>query len=261
MLGVRGQFSPSERLASVTDRPPRIRELLSEAEGSALERYRRLVHPTGSTLRFCLYEIATLFLLPLPGGIGLWLRQKLLRPFFGQFGRNVVIGRNCVFRNPQRIFIGNGVVVDDNCVIDARGAGEDGVRLAEGVLVSRGVQIKSKGGAIELGRNVTVGDHTLVVSQTGIEIGEHAGIATGCQIVGGTFQMSDFSRSASERSSFSAGPITIGAGAWLATGVIVLDAVHIGDNAIVSAGSVVTRSVAARTVAQGNPARKVFDIR
>lgn len=252
---------PRGELPGASAHPPRIRELLSEQHGSALARYRRLVHPTGSALRFFLYEIATMLLLPFPGGAGLWLRQKLLRPFFGELGRGAVIGRNCTFRNPQRIFIGNDVVIDDNCVVDARGAGDDGVRLADGVLVSRGVQIKSKGGAIHVESQATLGDNTLVVSHTGIRIGAGAAIATGCQIIAGSFQMSDFNRPAAERTSCSAGPIVIGAGAWLATGVIVLDAANVGENAIVSAGSVVTRSVAARTVAQGNPARKVFDIR
>lgn len=241
--------------------PPRIRELLAEDHGSALARYRRLVHPTGSALRFCLFELATMFLVPFPGAAGLWLRQKLLKPFFGAFGRGVVIGRNCTFRNPQGIFIGNGVVIDDNCVVDARGAGADGVHLSDGVLVSRGVQVKSKGGPIKIGRNVTLGDNSLVVSQSGISIDDGAGVATGCQIMGGTFQMSEFSRPATQRTSFSAGPIAIKSGAWLATGVIVLDAVQIGENAIISAGSVVTRSVAARTIAQGNPAKKIFEMR
>src|SRR5688572_22235744 len=111
--------------------PPRIRELLAEEHGSALARYRRLVHPTGSALRFYLFELATMLLLPFPGAAGLWLRQKLLKPFFGAFGRGVVIGRNCTFRNPQRVFLGNRVVIDDNCVIDARGAGTEGVRFAD----------------------------------------------------------------------------------------------------------------------------------
>jgi acetyltransferase-like isoleucine patch superfamily enzyme len=252
---------PHGDLAREPAHPPRIRELLADDHGSALARYRRLVHPTGSALRFCLYELATMFLAPFPGAAGLWLRQKLLKPFFGAFGRGVVIGRNCTFRNPQGIFIGNGVVIDDNCVIDARGAGADGVHLSDGVLVSRGVQVKSKGGPIKIGRNVTIGDNSLVVSQTGISIDDGVGVATGCQIMGGTFQMSEFNRPATQRTSFSAGPIVIKSGAWLATGVIVLDAVQIGENAIVSAGSVVTRSVAARTIAQGNPAKKIFAMR
>lgn len=246
--------------AAPPSHPPKIRELLASAEGSAFTRYRRLTYP-GSLVRFWLYELATMLLLPLPGGLGISLRRKLLKSFFGAMGRDVIIGRNCVFRNPQWMFIGDGVVIDENSLLDARGSGEEGVRLADGVLLSRNVQVKSKGGPIHIGRDVNVGDNTLIVSQTGIWIGDGAAIASGCQIMGGTFSMGQFSRPASERVSTSAGPISIGAGTWLATGVMVLDAARIGENSIVSAGSVVTRSIPPKCVAQGNPATPVFNIR
>lgn len=241
--------------------PPKIRELLTRDQTSAFARYRQLTYPGSSLLRFWLFELATMLLLPMPGGLGMILRRKLLKGFFGAMGRDAIIGRNCVVRNPQRIFIGDGVVIDDNCVLDARGAGDEGLRLSAGAFLSRGVQIKSKGGPIHIGRDVTIGDASQIVSQSGIRIGDTAAIAAACQIFGGAFALSDFSKPAHERRSVSAGPIEIGSGTWLATGVIVLDGARIGENSVVSAGSVVARSIPARCVAQGNPARKVFDIR
>ena len=50
-------------------------------------------------------------------------------------------------------------------------------------------------------------------------------------------------------------PIVIGDNAWLGGGVIVLPGVSIGPNAVIGAGSVVTRDVPAEAVAVGNPAR------
>jgi maltose O-acetyltransferase len=50
-------------------------------------------------------------------------------------------------------------------------------------------------------------------------------------------------------------PITIGANVWLGGGVIVLAGVDIGDNTVVGAGSVVSRSLPANVVAMGSPAR------
>ncbi len=240
--------------------PPKIRELLAPEAGSAFARYRQLTCP-GSITRFCLYELATMLLLPLPGALGLLLRRALLKPFFGAMGRDVIIGRNCVFRHPQRIYIGDGVVIDENCLLDARGSGTQGLNLAKGVLVSRNVQIKSKGGSIYIGRGVNIGDNSLIVSQSGIWIGDGAAIAGSCQIMGGTFSMNQFNLPASERLSTSAGPISIGSGAWLATSVIVLDGACIGNDSIISAGSVVSSALPAKCVAQGNPARQLFGIR
>ena len=45
--------------------------------------------------------------------------------------------------------------------------------------------------------------------------------------------------------------------AWLGGGVIVLPGVTIGEGAVIGAGSVVTRPVAAGVVAAGNPCRAI----
>ncbi len=52
-------------------------------------------------------------------------------------------------------------------------------------------------------------------------------------------------------------PVSIGANVWIGGHAIILPGVHIGDDAIVGAGSVVTRDVAAGTSVVGNPARVV----
>ncbi|MHC4323086.1 MAG: acyltransferase [Planctomycetota bacterium] len=50
---------------------------------------------------------------------------------------------------------------------------------------------------------------------------------------------------------------TIGNNVWISTGAIILFGVEIGDNAIISAGSVVTKDVPARAFVGGNPARNL----
>lgn len=50
-------------------------------------------------------------------------------------------------------------------------------------------------------------------------------------------------------------PITLGRNVWLGTGVTVLKGVHIGDDAVVGAGSVVTKSIPSGEIWAGSPAR------
>ena len=52
-------------------------------------------------------------------------------------------------------------------------------------------------------------------------------------------------------------PITIGDGAWLGAGVIVLPGITIGKYAVIGAGSVVTEDIPDYTVAVGNPCKPV----
>jgi len=48
----------------------------------------------------------------------------------------------------------------------------------------------------------------------------------------------------------------IGRNVWIGAGALILPGVSIGDDAIVGAGSVVTRDVAAGATVVGNPARR-----
>lgn len=50
-------------------------------------------------------------------------------------------------------------------------------------------------------------------------------------------------------------PITLGKNVWMGGGCTVLPGVTIGDNAVVAAGSVVTKDVPANVIVAGNPAK------
>ncbi|WP_269429693.1 acyltransferase [Methanococcoides methylutens] len=56
-------------------------------------------------------------------------------------------------------------------------------------------------------------------------------------------------------------PVTIKKGAWITVGVVILPGVTIGENAIVTAGSVVTKNIPANCIAQGNPAEVVYELK
>ena len=55
--------------------------------------------------------------------------------------------------------------------------------------------------------------------------------------------------------------IVIGDNVWLGGGVIVCPGVTIGENSVVGAGAVVTRSLPANVIAVGNPARVTKTLR
>ena len=55
-------------------------------------------------------------------------------------------------------------------------------------------------------------------------------------------------------------PITVGNNVWFGGGVKVLPGVTIGDNAVIGAGSVVTKDIPANVLAVGNPCRVIREI-
>ena len=52
----------------------------------------------------------------------------------------------------------------------------------------------------------------------------------------------------------------IGNNVWLGGNAVICPGVHIGDNAVIGAGSVVTRDIPAWSVAAGNPCRVIRKI-
>ena len=54
--------------------------------------------------------------------------------------------------------------------------------------------------------------------------------------------------------------VVIGDNAWIGAGATIMPGVHIGENAVVAGGAVVTKDVPANTVVGGNPAKVIRQI-
>src|SRR5437867_293569 len=113
-----------------------IRHKLFHERKSSLGKYRELVIGDGSLFQFITYELLTTFLAPLPGALGLVLRKLFYPYLFKRIGKGVVFGRSIVIRHPSKIELGNRVVIDDYCLIDARGAGNEGVIIGDDTIIS-----------------------------------------------------------------------------------------------------------------------------
>jgi acetyltransferase-like isoleucine patch superfamily enzyme len=240
------------------DKNKSIKNILTRPGQSSFQKYKTLVGGEISLLTFIFYEVIISILGNMPGAVGLFLRRKTYPLLFGSCGKGVIIGKNCVFRHPSKIKIGNNVTIDDNCLIDARGADEKGIVLADQVIINRGTSIQSKSGDIILGKSVIIGSNSILTSWAGLEIGEGSSIAAGCYISAGNLDTSDVTKTISEYTAYSKGPIIIESNVWIATRVTILDAVEIGRNSIVYAGSVVNDSVPQNSIVHGYPAKVIF---
>jgi maltose O-acetyltransferase len=111
---------------------------------------------------------------------------------------------------------------------------------------------------VDYGRNVHFGPGCFVnygavfLDVAEITIGSGTQIGPYVQIL-----TADHPRAAAERARGTewGRPVTIGANVWIGGGAILLPGVCIGDDAIIGAGAVVTRDVAAGATVAGNPAR------
>jgi maltose O-acetyltransferase len=87
-----------------------------------------------------------------------------------------------------------------------------------------------------------------------ITIGERVAIGHEVMILTGTHHVGDGLRRAGP---FYAQPVRIGDGAWLGARSTILPGVTVGEGAVVAAGAVVTKDIAAHTLVGGVPARLI----
>lgn len=235
------------------------REIAAESK-SKLERYSDLIIGRRGLWALLKYELIILFCSHVPGLFGLWLRSKLYPCLLGKCGRNVVFGSNIVLRHPHKIEIGDTVIIDDNCLLDAKGWDNAGIRIGNGVFLGRNTILSCKNGDIELGDRVNIGFNCEVFSGSRVVLGADTLVAAYCYFIGGDHDPQDIDASVTEQPSRSCG-ITIGEKCWFGAGVKVLDGLAVGNKCIVGAGAVVNHDIPDYKIAVGIPARVARDRR
>lgn len=112
----------------------------------------------------------------------------------------------------------------------------------------------------DYGYQTRIGDRTfinynaIILDAAMVTIGDDVQIGPSVQLLTSTHPLEASVRRTGQES---AEPIEIRFGAWLGGGVIVCPGVTVGAEAVVGAGSVVTRDVPPRALVAGNPARVV----
>jgi maltose O-acetyltransferase len=103
---------------------------------------------------------------------------------------------------------------------------------------------------IKFGKNVFVNYNCVFLDCNEIEIGDNVFIAPGVQLYTALHPINPEQRNTLTES---ARKIKIGANCWIGGGSIILPGVEIGEGTTIGAGSVVTKNIAPRVVACGNP--------
>ena len=204
------------------------------------------------------YELVMLCSAWVPGALGLLLRAKLYPLLLGACGRNVSFGVNVTLRHPRKIRIQDDVAIDDGCVLDAKGAANQGIQVGRRVFLGRNSILACKDGDIVLEDGVNVSYNCAVFSASSVRIGAQTLLAAYCYVVGGGHDFDQLDRPVVQQGRPSKG-IEIGPGGWLGAGAVILDGVSVGHDAVIGAHAVVTQDIPPFAVAAGAPARVVRD--
>lgn len=151
------------------------------------------------------------------------------KTYFRRFpGSKISIGEGCTFRS---IPVSNPSGINRPCILTTL----------------------SKGAAIEIGNSCGFSG-TTIVSESRIIIGSRVRCSPNTWII-------DTDGHGDDPRVTPSAPICIESGVWLGANVSVLKGVTIGENTLVAAGSIVTRSLPAGVVAGGVPAKILREIK
>lgn len=235
-----------------------IRYKLFAEDKSSWKRYAEVVIGNDSLWKLIKYELITTFLGPIPGALGLMLRKWFYPMLIKKCGPGVVFGRNVVIRNGQNISLGEKVMIDDDSLLDGRGAGEQGLVVGNQVVLNRSVSVQCKVGPVNIGCGTDIGAGSSIISQGGITIGAMVSTGGSCKIGGGVSPLDSGNTEASLAGSsdpehrdyrrFSRGEIQIGDRCTLGWGAMVMDAVRIGSGSLIGAGVILRRDVSPESV-------------
>lgn len=200
------------------------------------------------------YEFTLWLCAMTPGALGLFLRSKLYPRLLGSCGRNVVFGVNVNLRHPHKIHLGDNVIIDDNCMLDAKGTDNQGIHIGSGVFLGRNSILSCKNGDIVLEDRVNIGFNAEIFSGNRVVVGADTLVAAYCYFIGGDHASADADATINRQGTTARG-ITVGPNCWFGAGVKILDGVSVGNDSIIGAGAVITRDVPPFSVAVGVPAR------
>lgn len=113
----------------------------------------------------------------------------------------------------------------------------------------------------DFGKNIAVGENVFINACCHFQ--DHGGvtIGDGCQIGHNVvFATLNHGLAPEERSHTYLAPIVLGKNVWIGSNATILQGVTVGDNAVIAAGAVVTKDVAANTVVGGVPAKFIKSI-
>jgi acetyltransferase-like isoleucine patch superfamily enzyme len=147
-------------------------------------------------------------------------------------------GNPCIIRNKGKIELGHNVFLNS---------------YPDGVLYKTGLMAHLTSSLIKIGDNCSL-NGTIVHSRNAVIIGNNCMFGPGVVILDNDSHNPSIDPERRRQGKISESPVIIGNNVWVGMRSIIMKGVHIGDNSIIAAGSIVTKNVPNNQLFGGNPA-------
>jgi len=178
--------------------------------------------------------------------------------YFKNRGILLFFGSNIHLFNKKNIKFGNNVNIGNNSRLSALGKAQliigNNVNIGAFSQVIISTSFNNIGEFIKIGSNVGIGEFSYIGGGGGTSIGNNTIIGQYLSIHPENHNYSDKSKLIREQGVSRQG-VKIRSNCWIGAKVTILDGVLIGDNCVIAAGSVVTKSFPNNSLIGGVPAR------
>ncbi len=134
-----------------------------------------------------------------------------------------MLNRQCSISLRQRLSLSTKIVISSNGIIN----------IKKGLHTKRNVTLQSDGGYLEIGESVFLNEACIVVSREKITIGNNCSIGPNVMIYDHDHNYKN------SRSGYLTGRISIANNCWIGANSIILRGSRIGNNCVITAGSIV----------------------
>lgn len=150
-------------------------------------------------------------------------------------------------------FAKHRAVISSNAEVDLA----DSTTWGNGCVISAFTKVKINGPFV-MGRRCQISTGCFLgAGAAGLTLGDDVLVSPNCTILTGTYQFDRLDVPLPEQGTISKAT-RIGHRVWIGSNSVVLAGAEIGDNVIVSAGSVVSGRIPPNTIVLGNPAKVIF---
>jgi acetyltransferase-like isoleucine patch superfamily enzyme len=192
-----------------------------------------------------------------------FLRGFFIFPFLARKSKIPLIGRNVRIMASWNLKTGKRNYIGDNSYIECYC--KEKVSFGNHVTLRENAWIQCRSGFNELSEGLIIENNVYIGPGAIIGVGGKVVIEEGCQI-GARLAISAESHEINENNhNYVSGEVSrkgikIGKNTWIGNNVTILDGVNIGENCVIGAGTIVTKSIANNSVVVGNPARIIKKI-
>lgn len=200
------------------------------------------------------------FLLSLVIDKTIGLIRGLKTIFYGRLPKYLLLGANVRMVHYWNIRLGKYVKIDDYVTLNALGKGKlvigDNCGIGSFSKLVISTSFSKLGSHIHIGNNVGIGEYAYLGGAGGLDIGDECIIGQyfSCHPENHLYENPNTPIRFQDTTRIG---IKIGKNCWIGSKVTILDGVVIGDNCVVAAGAVVTKSMPSNSVIAGVPAKVV----